>query len=361
MYDLDNYWRIVGGNYTTIPQFFKENGYISIGAGKIYHSGQSNGNNDNDYSWSEPAHREPGDEKWESKAHSWQIAEPEENAATPQRDELLRDFAVEKLQELAAGGVSGEQPFFLGVGFHRPHLPLVAPREFFDLYNDTEVNIAPNPHVPHNLPNIAYSTWGELRDYDDVKALNIPTEYNTTLPDDFAINLRRAYYASTSFVDSLFGDILAELDRLQLSNNTIVIVFSDNGYQLGEHSEWCKHTNLDIAARVPIMMRVPGVTDGGTTSSAFVELVDIFPTLVEASGLGQLPVCPPSSYDVMLCHEGHSFLALAEGATEWKDAAYFQYMRNSGREMGYAIRTAEYQYVRWVGFRLEQNIAIKFV
>ena len=354
-YDLDQYWRDIAGNFSTIPQYFKENGYTSIGVGKIFHSGAVHGRDDRDYSWSETPFRESGDDKWEGKEFSWQIADPEFDESIPQRDTIIKDYAIEKLNELAPAAISGEQPFFLAVGFQRPHLPHVAPKQFYDLYNTSDITVASNPHVPEGLSNLAYSKWGELRAYEDVAALNIPNDFNTTLPDYFAIDLRLAYYATVSFVDSLFGELLAELETLGLDDNTVVILFSDNGLQLGEHSEWAKHTNFEIATQVPLMLRVPGTTDAGLMSSAFVELVDIFPTLSEATGLHDVtpvPRCPLDSANVLLCHEGYSFMPLAEGQTEeWKSAAFYQYPRNSDTRMGYVIRTEAYQYVRWVEFR----------
>ena len=305
--------------------------------------------------WTETPYTAGGESIWEgTKEYSWQLVEPEIDIQYPQKDRFLTDYAKEKLRERAPDALAGVQPFFLALGFARPHLPLIAAREYFELYPEQNVSIASNRYVPENLPSIAWSNWGELQEYEDIAALDgVDGTFNTSLPDYYAIDLRRAYYATVSFIDALFGEVLAELDSLGLANDTVVVLLSDNGYQLGEHSEWCKHTNFEVAAQVPVMLRMPGITDGGRgrRTGAFVELVDVFPTLVEATGVESIPLCPLDSSKVKVCHEGHSLVELAREEQQWKSAAFFQYPRYSGTKMGYVIRTTEYQYVKWVEFR----------
>ena len=346
-------WRDTGGNFSTIPQYFKDQGYYTINVGKVFHPGSSGCNNDKEYSWSETPYTGGGESIWEGKEFSWRLVEPEDDEQNPQKDRYLTDYAIEKLRERAPDALAGVQPFFLGLGFARPHLPLIAARQYYDLYPEADISIASSPYVPENLPTIAWSNWGELQEYEDIAALGVDGSFNTSLPDYYAIDVRRAYYATVSFIDALFGEVLAELDALGLANDTVVVLLSDNGYQLGEHSEWCKHTNFEVASQVPLMFRIPGVTDGGRgrKTNAFAELVDVFPTLVEAAGLPTVPVCPLDSSQVRVCHEGHSLVELAQQEREWKSAAFFQYPRYSGTKMGYTIRTTDYQYVKWVEFR----------
>jgi len=145
---------------------------------------------------------------------------------------------------------------------------------------------------------IAWSNFDELRKYSDIGTQYGYGSINTTLPDPLVKTLRRAYFASISYVDSLVGQVLDELSALNLASNTIVLFVGDHGWQLGEHGEWCKHTNFELATRAPMMLRIPGMTDGGVQSNALVEFVDIFPTLVEAAGLVAPMICPEDSSKV---------------------------------------------------------------
>ena len=145
------------------------------------------------------------------------------------------------------------------------------------------------------------------------------------------------------------------MSALGLEENTIIVFFGDHGWQLGEHSEWCKHTNFEIAARAPLIIKVPGVTSGGVRTDKLVEFVDLFPTLVEAAGFSTLEVCPEKANDVELCTEGSSLIPLMENPSniEWKDAVFYQYPRGQMVNhipdcMGYSIRTPKYRYTEWV-------------
>jgi len=145
---------------------------------------------------------------------------------------------------------------------------------------------------------IAWSNFDELRKYSDVGTQYGYGSINTTLPDSLVKTLRRAYFASISYVDSLVGQVLSELSALHLASSTVVLFAGDHGWQLGEHGEWCKHTNFELATRAPVMLSIPGLTDGGAKSDALVEFVDIFPTLVEAAGLVSPMICPEDSSKV---------------------------------------------------------------
>ena len=146
---------------------------------------------------------------------------------------------------------------FLVVGFHRPNLPFVFPASVLQHYPENEINLPDNPYAPINLPHIAWASYQELRQFNDIKAIHATGNFNTTLPNKNVLELRRTYYSAVTWMDSQVGRVLDELDRLNLSDNTIISFFGDHGWQLGEHGEWCKHTNFDIATHAPMMIRVP--------------------------------------------------------------------------------------------------------
>ena len=225
-----------------------------------------------------------------------------------------------------------DRPFFLAVGFRNPHLPLVAPKAYWDLYDPGEIPLAGNPYPPKGSPSYAATSWGELRAYD-----GMPKE--GALTEEQARTLIHAYWASVSYVDALVGKLLAELDRLQLRDRTLVVLWGDHGFRLGEHGFWCKHTNYETSARAPLIVSVPGQKKRGIRTDALVEFVDVFPSLAEACGL-PLPVGL----------DGLSFLPLLDDPTRaWKKAAFHLYPRSfRGRSvMGRAIRTDRFRLVEW--------------
>ena len=187
------------------------------------------------------------------------------------------------------------------------------------------------------------------------KALGIPNlgDINVTIPDWKTKELRRAYYSAISFSDHQLGLLLNKLKEMDLEEDTIVVFWGDHGWHLGDHAEWCKLTLFEIGNRVPFMMRIPGVTDEGMRTSKLVELIDIFPTLVEAAGFNSLDKCPQSSHDIQLCTEGKSLIPLFEDPMneEWDDVVFWQHPRGGFQDdvvpwqMGYSIRDTNYRYM----------------
>ena len=350
VYDLVSYFRKVGGNYTTLPQYFKKYGYLSAGMGKIFHPGPATPHYD-PLSWSVPFYAAPNQGYWFCNNHSWIAVPKSVYTAKPLPDQQITQHAIKTMRQLAPNARSGKQPFFMAVGFHKPHLPFTVPEEFFDLYPEDKINVPDNAYAPVNMPSVAWSSYGELRSYDDIAALNATGAPNTTLPGDVVRALRRAYYSGISYIDALVGDLLTELKSLGLTNNTIVSFWGDHGWQLGEHGEWCKLTNFDLSTHAPMMISIPGRTDHGIVTDQLTEFVDLYPTLVEAAGLPPLPICPEdSATKVEECREGTSLLPLLEGnITSWKDFAFSQYPR-PGKIMGYTLRSVWYRYTEWVGF-----------
>ena len=351
VYDLTHYWRKVGGNFTTIPQYFKEHGYVSAGMGKIFHPGKASGFDD-PISWNEPYFRPVNTTQYDSKAISWRAVPADERLLNPLPDDQIADHAIKTLRKVAPAAVTGENPFFVAAGFHKPHLPFVFPEEFLADYPLGTISLPDNPHAPSKMPPIAWSSYGELRSYQDIKSLNASGEINTTLPDYTVLGLRRAYYSALSYTDELIGTVLQELNNLGLENNTIVSFWGDHGWQLGEHGEWCKHTNFELATHAPMMVHIPGLTDGGIITEELTEFVDLFPTLVEAAGFPPLPLCPVNSTDVANCREGDSLMPLVKNPSQstWKKLAFSQYPRDGNNIMGYSLRSDRYRYTEWVHF-----------
>ena len=350
VYDLHTYWRKSGGNFTTIPQYFKNNGYTSIGMGKIFHPRQAS-DNDDPISWSEPYFH--GKRHFETNENSWRAVPDKLLKDKPLVDAQLADHAIGILRKVAPAARSGRKPFFVAVGFHKPHLPFVFPESKLKLYPEESIRLPDNEYAPVNIPTVAWSKYGELRNYSDIKKLNLSGAINTTVPAKIVLNLRRAYYSALSWTDSLVGRVINELDNLGLTNNTIISFWGDHGWQLGEHGEWCKHTNFELATHAPMMVHIPGRTDSGIVTEQLTEFVDLFPTLVDAAGLPPLPLCPENSSNIELCREGSSLLPLIKNPNaSWKNASFSQYPRslNKTRIMGYTMRTDIFRYTEWAKF-----------
>ncbi|MEY3896569.1 MAG: hypothetical protein RLZZ214_2089 [Verrucomicrobiota bacterium] len=326
VWNLSTHFRKALPDVVTLPQHFKNNGYLTRGLGKIYHSGL-----DDKESWSVPstnpnaphgAEKDDGD----GRGPAFEVYEGPE---TDLFDGELSAMAVAALGEVA----NQPKPFFLAVGFIKPHLPFIAPKKYWDLYNPDTIPLAPNPFPQKDVPTFAVSGGGELHGYDGV-----PKE--RVLPDAYARKLKQGYFASTSFVDAQIGKLLDELDRLKLRENTIVVIWGDHGWKLGEHAAWAKHTNVENDTRAPLIISVPGMTNAGKTTPALVEFVDIYPSLADLAGLPK-----PEN------QEGFSFKPLFDDPSRpWKSAAFSQYPRGRrGKEiMGYTMRTDQYRFTQWV-------------
>lgn len=351
VYDLYSNFRTVGGNYTTIPEHFMRNGYKTIGMGKIFHPGHASGANvfgkgkfsgdDTCCSWSNSSYyyHAPNLGLWSGHAQNswsggkaWMSVPPSLEAAHPLPDNQTANHAVQKLHELTADFNGGDtRPFFLAVGFHKPHLPFIASEEFFKYYPESAVQLPPDhEQPPTDMPKVAWSSWGELRGYSDQSKLNATGNPGSKLPDPDVLALRRAYYAAVTQTDAMLGKVMAALEASPFKDNTVISFWGDHGWQLGEHGEWCKHTNFEYAARAPMMVHVPGLTDQGAVTDQYSEHVDLFPTLSEAAIGVKMPVCPQgdASFKVALCTEGSSLVPLMKDPkTPIKQAAFSQYPR----------------------------------
>jgi arylsulfatase A-like enzyme len=326
VYDLVTHFRKAIPNVVTLPQQFKEHGYLTASVGKIYHP-----NLDDAPSWSvpndyklggrffDPNLVKPGEPKLK-RGRSFDIADCADDDLP---DGKVATHAIEMLRAYKDG------PFFIAAGFYRPHLPFVAPRKYYDLYPLESIKLADNPRPPVDAPAVALHNSGELRQYTDIPRKG-------PIPEAKARELVRGYYAATSFSDAQIGRVIAELDRLDLAKNTIVVLWGDHGWHLGDHGLWNKQTNFEEAARAPLIVCVPGMKGAGKACDALVEFVDIYPTLCELAGL-PLPATL----------EGQSFARLLDDPSQaFRQAAFSQYPRGKGI-MGYSMRTPRYRYTQW--------------
>ena len=371
----DEYWRKFT-NATTIPQYFKENGYKSIGMGKIFHPGAPSGNDDIKYSWSLPYFHGENKVRSPNCWHSFYNISDNEL-----RDGQTADKAVETLKEIKQNRTKGDStPFFLATGFHKPHLPFFAPSKYYDMYpSSEEIELPKNPNAPTDIPPIAWSTSFEIRNYINMQKYNSPkckSDAEVSMhgkechfSDTDTRILRKAYYAALSYTDAQIGRVLAEMQDLGFAENTIIVFWADHGWKLGEHNMWGKFTNLEDDTHVPFMIRVPGTTDSGMRTDALVELIDIFPSLTELAGLPVPPLCSEKNSSVLACVEGCSVAPLLKDPKkEWKKAAFSQYPRpqaglssipdkppfkltnHQEDVMGYAMRVDTYRFVEWYAF-----------
>ena len=336
IHDLATYFRTKRPNAVTLPEHFKAHGYTTARFGKLFHTGH--GNEDDAPSWTgaKPTSRETvaAGKKATKQPSAEKQARPPAAAPDVDRDGLAdganTTAAIAKLRELK------DTPFFLALGFLKPHLPFVAPKSYWDQFDRARFPLPKYRTPPANTPRDAFRGPGELLSYA-VK--------QEELTDDKIRELIHGYYAATSYIDAQAGRILAELDRLGLADKTIVVFWSDHGFQLGEHGVWAKHNNTELATRIPLIVRAPGKTKAGGSTRALVETVDVYPTLSELAGL---PLRPEL--------EGTSFAPLlAEPTRAWKSAAFSVWPvrernvpgRPADAGLGRSMRTERYRFTEW--------------
>lgn len=385
VHDLDTHFRTILPDVVTLPQRFKEYGYQTQSIGKVYHSPTY----DDPLSWtrwssyprsstddpetdqeviqapdapqaSEAPEESPASltslefqtsqESYESQLQlvleafrglrdpqaivhgaesipkrvfgaSWEALEVDDSQLA---DGKIADEAITVLRRLKG------QPFFLAVGFMKPHLPFVAPKKYFDLHRDTPFEVAQNAFRPKGAPDFAGTPWRELRKYTD-----IPKQGG--LSETKQLELIKAYYAAVTFVDAQIGRILDALEAEGLRENTAIVLWGDHGWHLGDHAQWAKSTNWEKALHSPLIFSSPGMKQRGIRSDALVEFVDVYPTLVELCGL---PL--PEGL------EGVSLEPLFENPLRtWKKGAFSQYPREGTGLEGYSVRTERYRLTEW--------------
>jgi arylsulfatase A-like enzyme len=294
-------------NCKTLPQVFKEAGYVTLSNGKVFHERDDAA----DRSWSETpwrpsafheASHDPETTRKRTKGGRGRIYEMPDVPDNAYGDGQIAERSIADLRRLKDGG----KPFFLACGFLRPHLPFHAPKKYWDLYERDKIVIAENRKRPAGAPKGLHGS-AEYRSY-------LFGEF-TDNSDDFHRMMRHGYFASTSYVDAQIGKVLDELDRLGLADNTIIVLWGDHGWNLGEHNLWGKHNTLHPAVRVPLMLRLPG--KAGARTDALVEFLDIFPTLC---GLAKVPV--PETV------QGRSFVPLLNDPKQaFRESIYTRFMQ----------------------------------
>jgi iduronate 2-sulfatase len=348
IWDLPTHFRDRVPDVVTLPQQFLRNGYFTQNIGKIYHNWIHEVQGD-PASWSVPAVMHFAN-------HNADLPEVEgelpPNLATDLKcfchdvpddayfDGRVATLAIEALRERKGD----DQPFFLAVGFWKPHSPFNAPKKYWDLYDRSKLSPPANPEWPKEAPRIAWHNSREILGKGEQRALT---------PESI-MEMRHGYLAAISYLDAQVGRVLAELDALGLRENTIVVFWSDHGYHLGEQSLWAKTSNFELDARVPLIISVPGMSAPGVPTSNLSELVDLYPTLTELCGL--------PAVDGL---EGTSLVpVLNNPEARHQSAAYTQHPRPAYYDnrpepdaMGRSVRTDRYRYTEWRNFQTGDLIA----
>ncbi|MGK6349856.1 sulfatase [Parapedobacter sp. DT-150] len=351
IYDFGRNFRDFYPEAVTLPQYFKQHGYHAESMGKVFHIGHNTYNDS--LSWSVPHHADRVIEYRDSASthgkftreealfsnYTWQAARALARGAAWESpavsddayaDGRVANRAVERLRAFKA---AADQPFFLAVGFARPHLPFSVPRKYWDLYDAEKLPLPSVTDKPAGAPPYAVKNKEELNQYAPIPA----EPAAELLPDSLTRQLIHGYYAGVSYVDAQIGKVLDELASLGLDERTIVVLWGDHGYLLGEMGMWTKHVNYELANRIPLIIAAPQVT-GGTRTRQLTETVDIYPTLAALAGLPQPRVEQPI--------DGISMVPVLNNPdTVLRNHVYHSFPR--GGRLGRAIRTDRYRLVEW--------------
>ena len=313
----------------TLPQHFKNNGYKLFSIDKVYH------------------HKDDDAAVWDNlikEHHPWgglpafEIGEGEKNRDEAYPDGRNTSDVIKKLEKLK------DDPFLYCVGFPRPHLPFWAPKKYWDMYPEDRIQLPPNYSLPVNAPRQSIHNWGELRNYSD---LEFEDKAKKKLTDNYARTLIRGYYASVSYVDAQIARIVKKLkttfdaDGVSLYDKTVIVVWGDHGWNLGEHTLWAKHALYNTSAQIPILICDPDYPEGQTVS-ALIESVDLYPTLCELVGIGRPETTIDNDGSVFNLHGSSLVPLLKNPNASWKPAIYVRY------EKGDSVRTERYAYTEFV-------------
>lgn len=357
LYGLGSPLRQIVPDAVTMPQYFEQHGYRTESLGKVFHIGHGNLGDPDSFSvphfkekvieYADPTSKPDGKLTREEAMFQNVKAPPGGMNSLPRgaafehpdvSDDAYADgrVAAETIRRLRAAEAR-EQPFFIVAGFARPHLPFSAPKKYWDLYDAEGFELASNPDLPAGSPKVAQKRGGEIRNYFPVPDKNDPA----AISNEVARKLIHGYYASASYVDAQIGKVLDELNSSDLAANTIVALWGDHGFHLGDLGIWTKHTNYEQANRIPIIISAPGVTKPGSSTKQLAESVDIFPTLAELAGL-ERPTGPQPIDGVSLVP------VLKDSSARVRDHAFHAYPK---QKLGRAIRTDRYRMVEWKAFQ----------
>jgi len=336
----------------TLNRHFETHGYRIWASGKIYHHSEDHRREFGDRrveAKTEAVGRGYLDEKSIQTVHDYiqyyrEVRKQDSSGRGPAyeapdvpdkayKDGLMTDLAVAQLARFKGA----DRPFFMAVGYAKPHLPFNAPKQYWDLYDAETLACASNPFQAKSVSEYFKYNFGELRNY-----AGIP-KGNKAFSDGLCRTLKHGYYACVSYVDAQIGRLLDALQTHGLDRNTIVVLWGDHGWKLGEHDMWCKHTLYEIDNHVPLLIKVPGAQYQSGATRALVEFVDIYPTLCELTGLplpGHL--------------QGTSFVPVLKDLNRpWKRAALSVYPARNRTDpekvvMGYSLKTDRYRYTEWI-------------
>jgi len=377
VWHLGDKFRELDSNTVTMPQYFKKFGYYTVNLGKIFHNYMPDS-----ISWDEPDLRPKQYLKpdWIGRdGETFYISEEVNKSQIIKRDSLLKlrpkryadgwntgpaweaadvhdslyyDGAQNELTKRTLTRLAKmDKPFYMGLGYFRPHLPFTAPKKYWDLYDANKIPLAVNTKIPENAPIQTMNSMYELRNYDGFGHINHPTQ-TANISLDTVRTLKHGYYASVSYVDALLGDLTQHMKDIGIYENTIIILWGDHGWKLGEHNSWGKMTNYNIDLKVPMIVRYPNQKNRGAQTQEITELVDMFPSLCELAGI-KVP-------DYM---QGNSFVPLLENPErKWKKAAFSQFHRrpritpDGKRYMGYSLNTKDYHYIEWYTWNHETGL-----
>lgn len=347
IYGFDSDFRRRFPDAVTLTQHFMRHGYTAESLGKTYHIGH--GCHGDPASWSSEPFKDlvieyltkestDGAFTREQALFSNQSAAGLPRGAAWEMPDVADDayadgrVANEACRRLAAAAARPDKPFFLVTGFARPHLPFSVPRKYWDLYDPAKLPMPEIEVPPKAAPGEALKRDGEIAQYKPV-----PERSAGIYQDGLKRKLIHGYYAGVSYADAQIGKVLEALDRTGLAKDTVVVLWGDHGYLLGELGMWTKHVNYEMANRIPLIVRAPGVTKPGTVTRQIAETVDIYPTLAELCGLPK-PEGPQPIDGISLVP------ALKDPEARVKDHAYHCYRL---ARLGRAIRTERYRLVEW--------------
>lgn len=410
IWDLKTKMRDMNPDIVTIPQYFISQGYATSGIGKIYHPSCVDKKNDKP-SWSIPYLVAPASDYVNGLPVKKHYQSPELKALAGNEEPKLKkngkpDTKVNGKSKADGTGTekvvddedSGEgtrgpasecldlpdnayedginaliakrqiialskekQPFFMAVGFHKPHLPFVSPKKYWDLYKREDMPLAEFQEHAKNSLDFAYESTGELKNYADIPgAVTIKDQLNRVgLNKDKQKELVHAYYAAISYTDAQVGILLNTLDSLGTLNNTIIVLWGDHGWHLGDHDQWGKHTNFEQATRAPLIFAAPNMK-GGQTSNSMTEFVDVFPTLCDLSGV-PIPTnlagksLKPLMKDPKATVKTFSMSQYPRKLKKNSKSAAEKADPELGKLMGYTLRTDKYRYTVWMNRDFRSN------
>ena len=378
VWDLKTKMRDVNPDIVSIPQYFASQGYSSQGIGKVYDPRCVDDQIDKP-SWTVPYYKTnkkyyssltgaPAGGQYQNATIKKLIEKYSEDAnvnikgaarikikPSVESEDVPDNAYTDGANALQAKDIliklsKSQEPFFFAVGFSKPHLPFVSPKKYWDLYNRDQMPLAQFQQKSKNGVDIAYHNSSEIQAYTDIPNLTSFTDQQKglSLPIDKQKELIHGYYAAVSYTDAQIGKVLNTLDSLGLTNNTIIVLWGDHGWHLGDHNLWCKHSDFEQATHAPLIISSPNILPSKVNSPT--EFIDIFPTLCELSNLKI-----PNYLD------GTSLVKLMKNpSTEGKKFAVSQYPRSqNSREngrlgyanttyMGYSIRNNTYRYTIWM-------------